>query len=118
MDMESVLPELDSPQLARYRLSERRAILVHKYFLGLEMHYDPGLDCAIQSWETRFACVWRRERQMADCQAQLQAIEQHWELLRGASSAPVSWEQAAHDWVTQYAGEWRKLHEAELTKTM
>ena len=46
---------MEDPILRGYPMLERKAILVHKYFLGLEMHQDPGVERAMRSWEIRYA---------------------------------------------------------------
>ena len=105
--------ELAHPLLAGYDLPERKAILVHKYYLGLEMRNDPGLDCAIRSWETRYAALWRRQRHLCDCQEQIAEIEIHRTRMIELLGEPVSWEVAAHDWISQYAASWRRQHQSQ-----
>ena len=97
--------------LGPYGVSERRAILVHKYYLGTQLGYDPGLGQAVTSWESRVAGHWRRERQIADCQAQLSEIERHREMLIRQRRADISMEEAGRDWILRFAAEWRKRRE-------
>lgn len=108
--------ELSSPLLAAYRLSERRAILVHKYFLGIDLGYDPGIEAAIASWESRFAEQWRRQRQLDDCQAQMEEIVDHRRRLSMICRREVSWEEAAHDWVHHHADQWRRQREQRFAR--
>ena len=58
--------ELSHPSLASYSARERRAILVQKYFLGIEMNCAPGLDGGIRSWEARYGCQWRRRQHLTE----------------------------------------------------
>lgn len=110
--------ELNSEPLLGFPLEERQAILVHKYFLGIEMGRDPGLECAIRSWEARVALSWRREHLRAECQAQLEEIERHRFWLCAQRNENVSWETAAHDWVVHHAAEWRRRHEQQIASTL
>lgn len=109
--------EIASPLLAGYRPSERRAIIVHKYFLGTELGYDPGLRAAVDSWESRFANRWRRQRQIADCQAQIREIQRHRQHLCDACGQGVDWDAAARDWISHFASHWRSLREQQEEQT-
>jgi hypothetical protein len=93
--------------LSGYPLSEQRAILVHRYFLGIEWRREPSIADAIASWEARFAQEWRRKKAMLDVQAQLKEIERHKASLSGKISREVGWEEAARDWIHSHAGAWR-----------
>ena len=103
--------ELIHPALAGYSARERRAILVHKYFLGIEMNCDPGLDRAIESWEHRYGCQWRREQHLSDCKEQMDQIDRHRRQLARRAGCDIPWEQAAHHWITRHAAQWRAAHE-------
>jgi len=104
---------LNSPLLAAYRLCERQAIVVHKYYLGIEMGRDPGLTDAVKNWETRYAQLWRRERHLADCQEQIARIEEHRRDLSRQNGREIEWETAARLWIGQNAAEWREHHEQQ-----
>jgi hypothetical protein len=114
--------DLANPLLADYDLAERKAILVHKYFLGIEMHSDPGLANAVQSWEASYAMLWRRQTHLCDCMDQIAEIELHRTRLMDALGRNISWETAAHDWITRYAADWRRRRQqsqlAEATGAM
>ena len=103
--------ELVDEALAGYSERERQAILVHKYFLGIEMNCDPGLDQAIRSWEQRYRCQWLRRRHLADCREQMDQIEQHRQKLADRAGYEIPWEQAAHHWIGRHAAQWRRAHE-------
>ncbi len=107
MDATTLDQGLTSHLLSGYRPQERQAILVHKYYLGIELGSDPGLERAIESWERRYACSWRRERHLADCQAQMQEIDEHRRQLSLRHDREVSWEHAARNWISRYAAKWR-----------
>ena len=100
--------DLTSPELAGYDLPEQYAILEHKYFLGIEMGFDPGLLVAIDSWESCHAACWRHQRYQADIQAQLAEIEQHRQWLADVNDCDVTWEAAARDWIVLHADRWRQ----------
>jgi hypothetical protein len=110
--------ELNSPLLQPYPLEERQAILVHKYFLGIEMGRDPGLDCALRSWEARVAMHWRHQRLKEDCLAQLREIDAHRQLLCMQRGQNTGWEEAARDWVTNHAAAWRANHERQVAASL
>jgi hypothetical protein len=99
--------------LKRYSLSERRAILVHRYFLGIELKREPSLEDTIASWEGRFARSWRREKALRDVAAQLREIERHKYHLSEKAGRDVGWEAAAEDWVVTHAGGWREWWERQ-----
>lgn len=101
------------PLLKRYSLSERRAILVHRYFLGIELKREPSLEDAIASWEARFARPWRREKALRDLAAQLREIERHKYHLSEKAGRDVGWEAAAADWVQTHASDWRDWWESQ-----
>ena len=102
---------LASPLLVSYQQRERRAILAHKYYLGIELEHDPGLVSAIASWESRFASQWRRERHLLDCQEQIARIERYRCCLSRGVGVEVSWEAAARSWISRHAAHWRSTCE-------
>ncbi len=106
--------ELSSPLLTHYRPSERRAILDHKYYLGIEWGFDPGLERALESWEGGVAELWRHQQQLADCRAQMEEIERHRHNLAQQAGQEIGWEQAAHEWIAHHAAEWRRWRESQL----
>ncbi len=94
-------------ELRDYSPSEQRAILVHRYFLGLEYKKEPSIRDTIESWESRFAPAWRKEKAMRDLNAQLREIERHKYYLSEKAGEDVGWEAAAKDWIQTHAGAWR-----------
>jgi len=94
--------------LAHYDPVERDAILDHKYFLGIEMGFDPGVLCAIESWEARYAAQWRRRRLASDWAAQCVEIERYRGELARNGHAEISLEDAARGWIASHADEWRR----------
>lgn len=101
-------PDFQNPALSRYLPSERRAILVHRYFLGIEQGADPGLAVAIQSWEAGVADDWRRKKMHLDRLAQMTEIDRHRSELSTARGRSVDWNEAVWDWVQHHAEEWRQ----------
>ena len=98
---------MDHPILSGYPVVERKAIFVHKYYLGLEMHDDPGVERAVASWETCFAIGWRRQQHLEACQEQIAEIEIHRNELAQQTGTAIPWEMAARDWIARYAADWR-----------
>lgn len=105
--------DLSDPGLKRYPDSERRAILAHRYFLGLELNREPTIADAIESWEARFARGWRRDKVLRDVAAQLREIERHKYHLSEKAGRDVGWERAAEDWISSHAGAWREWWESQ-----
>ncbi len=97
--------------LRRYSPSEQRAILVHRYFLGIEHGREPTITETIASWETRFARQWRRKKAARDLGAQLKEIERHKYHLSEKAGKDVGWETAAKDWISHHASAWREWWE-------
>jgi hypothetical protein len=109
---------VDCPrELSEYPRSERRAILVHRYYLGIEQKRDPSLADTIASWESRFAQEWRRKKAMLDLRAQLKEIERHKYLLSEGQNRDVGWEEAAKDWILTHASAWRDWWESQPQST-
>lgn len=104
---------LNDPLLKNYPLSERRAVLVHRYYLGIELRKEPSLEDAIQSWEAKFARPWRRKKALHDVAAQLEEIKRHKYHLSQKAGRDVGWEAAAADWVTTHASAWREWWERQ-----
>jgi hypothetical protein len=100
-------------QLDEYSPSERRAILVHRYFLGIEYRREPSIQETIASWEARFARNWRRTKVMKDLSAQLREIERHKFFLSEKAGYDIGWESAAKDWIQAHAGAWRDWWERQ-----
>ena len=99
--------------LVGYGVAERRAILTHKYFLGLDYERDFSLDEAIASWEEHHAWEWRSGKMRGDAEAQLQQIDLHRQELARVSGRCVDFDEAAHNWVKHKGAAWRKSREAE-----
>jgi hypothetical protein len=99
---------LEDPLLANYPPSERRAILVHRYFLGIEWGYDPGTEAAVASWEAHVALTWRRTKLRRDTQEQFRQIEHHRAFLSETQGRNVDWNEAATDWARNHAAAWRE----------
>ena len=102
---------LRHPLLAKYLPSERRAILVHRFYLALEARRDVLLEEALRSWESGICMPWRREKMLRDSQAQLKEIEKHKYHLSQRLGHDVGWEFAAEDWVQSHAASWREWWE-------
>lgn len=100
------------PALERYSISERCAIEVHKYYLGLELGYDPSFEEVVESWETLHANAWRRGRMRRDAELQIHEIERFRELLSHQVHHAVGFQEAARAWVEQWANVWRDQRDA------
>ncbi len=100
-------------ELSEYPPSEQRAILVHRYFLGIERKREPSIGDTIASWESRYARKWRREKAIRDLAAQLREIERHKYHLSQKAGRDVGWEAAAKDWIATHASAWREWWERQ-----
>jgi len=100
-------------ELGDYSPSEQRAILVHRYFLGIERKREPSIADTIQSWESRFAQAWRRKKALLDVRAQLKEIERHKYLMSEHAKRDIGWEEAAKDWIQTHASAWRQWWESQ-----
>lgn len=106
------MSELSHPLLTRYWPSERRAILVHKYFMGLERSCDPAIEEVLESWEENFAHAWRCEKMKRDAQAQLAEIDAHRSEMAAEAGRSITFEEAARDWVYHHEHKWRTRWES------
>jgi hypothetical protein len=102
---------LFSPLLKNYWPSERRAILVHRFFLCLERQRDVSIEESIESWESGPSSKWRCEKMRRDGIQQLKEIERHKYLLSQEAGRDIGWEAAAQDWVEKHAAAWRRWWE-------
>lgn len=100
-------------ELKGFSPSEGRAILVHRYYLGLEYNKEPSLKETIASWEKRFATAWRKKKIDKDLRAQLKEIERHKYFLSEKAGVDVGWEAAARDWIKIHASAWREWWERQ-----
>jgi hypothetical protein len=95
------------PLLAQYFPSERRAIVVHWFFLCAdENRRVPGSE-AIGRWEGGPAKSWRKRKFWEDMHVQLNEIDRHKYLLSEKAGRDVGWEFAAEDWIRKYSADWR-----------
>ncbi len=99
-------------ELNQYRPSEYRAILVHKYYLGIERGYDPSFEEAIESWEQNHADDWRQQKMRRDVQAQIGEIDAYRDRVSKERGVTVQWEDAAKEWVNTREAKWRDQWEA------
>ncbi|GJM24096.1 MAG: hypothetical protein DHS20C16_05110 [Phycisphaerae bacterium] len=98
--------------VSQYRPSEYRAILVHKYYLGIEWNCDPTFEEAVDSWESNHADGWRNQKMRRDVQAQIGEIDAYRDRISKERGAEVSWEDAAKEWVSTREEKWRDQWEA------
>ena len=101
------------PLLERYWPSERRAILVHRFYLSLEQKREATLEAALRSWESGICVAWRRDKMRRDGQEQLREIERHKYFLSQRLGYDVGWEVAAKDWIEKHAAAWREWWEKQ-----
>lgn len=104
--------------LTGYLPSEVRALLEHKYFLGIERGYDPPIEEVIASWESRFATDWRAKKMRRDAEVQVREIESYRQLLATERGAAVTFREAARIWVDKCECEWRRCWEASTASGM
>lgn len=94
-----------------YSPKEWKAIEEHKYFLGMEMHFDPGFERAVESWERFHAYGWRARKMREDAEAQIQAIENYRLELCKSTGRNVPFNEAAREWIDRFGAEWRRQRE-------
>lgn len=104
---------LRSALLASFALSERRAILCHRLYLGFQLQREADLQTALLSWEGGACTAWRREKMRRDCQEQIRQIELHRTELSRLLGQEVSAEAAARDWIQKHAAAWRAWWEQQ-----
>lgn len=102
---------LSDPLLRRFWPSEARAILVHRYYLSIGLRRQATLEETILSWENGAGGPWRNQKQRRDCEAQIQAIQEHKYFLSEKAGYNVGFETAAQDWILHHAAQWRKWWE-------
>jgi hypothetical protein len=105
--------ELESAELRAYPMSERRAILRYRTYLGLRFQCRLDLVAVVQCWEAGACVGWRREKMHRDCSRQLQEIELHRQRLKTERAGEVDIETAAVDWVLNRAAAWREWWESQ-----
>jgi hypothetical protein len=98
--------------LEGYRPSEVRALMEHKYFLGIERGYDPSIEEVIASWEARYASDWRAKKMRHDAEVQVREIQDFQARLASERGQSVTFREAAQQWVEQCECEWRRNWEA------
>lgn len=102
------------PRLNGYTPSEREALDVHKYYLGIERGCEPSLDEVIDSWETHHAMAWRTRKMKRDAEAQLREIELYRQDLVRDRGRQIGFTEAAHEWVSTWGATWRHQREARI----
>ena len=95
-----------------YRPSEIRALMEHKYYLGIERGYDPPLEEVIASWECFYAGDWRNRKMRRDAEVQVREIEAYREKMIAERGGPVTFREAAKAWIEQCECGWREAWEA------
>jgi len=103
----------DHPLLRDYWPSERKAIWVHKYYMGIERGYDPSMDEVVSSWERDYARDWRSRKMQRDAHVQLDEIEAHRNHMCREKGREVSFLEAARDWVYRHEAQWRRQWEEQ-----
>lgn len=103
----------DSPLLAAFSPSERRAILFFQRHLSFQEEATPDLETVIVSWQSRCASAWRREKMRRDVKEQIAQIDQHRYFLGIELQREVKPEAAALDWIEKHAEAWREWWEEQ-----
>ncbi len=105
----------EQPTLARYGPAERRAMDVHKYFMGIELGRSPSMKEVVESWERNYAVQWRVKAMKEAAAAQLREIEAYRKELTSFEGRSIGFEEAAHDWTSRWGKAWRDNWEASYT---
>ncbi|MBN1444166.1 MAG: hypothetical protein JXA90_15755 [Planctomycetes bacterium] len=100
-------PAFQDPCLSRYSISERRAILDHRFFLSIRLKREASFEETVSSWESGVCVPWRRKKMVRDRTAQLKEIERHKYFLSMQCGRDIGWEPAALDWIQNHAAAWR-----------
>ncbi len=86
--------------------AERRAVLVHKWFLSERVGHDVGEEFAIHDWLDNYATEWRRHRLEIELDQQKREMEKHrW--LESEKAHRDLGTDAYRDWIIRYAAAWR-----------
>lgn len=86
--------------------AERRAVLVHKWFLSERAGYDVGEEFAIRDWLKNFAAEWRHARLEVELKHQRREMEKHrW--IESKKARRDLGAEAYNDWILRYAAAWR-----------
>lgn len=80
---------------------EYQAILVHKYFLGIQWHKDPTLSEAIDDWKKHYANEWQSRIHRKATKRQLAEIQRY------QFAHQLDFKVAAKEWIAKYAEQWR-----------
>ncbi len=99
--------------LESFSLSERRAILMHKFSLSVELNQEVTVEAAVENWESGISQKWRRKKMRRDTQRQMNEIERHKYFLSQKFGRDIGWEAAAKDWVENHARKWRDWWEQQ-----
>ena len=97
----------------KYWPSERRAMLVHRFYLSTRLRRQASVEETVGSWEGGIARAWRRKKMRRDTQRQIREIERHKYFLSQRRGEDIGWEAAAADWVKHHAGRWRDWWEQQ-----
>lgn len=106
----------DDKKIKNYCISEQRAVLVHRYYLGLKLNHEPTEEEIIESWENSCGPDWRRKKMKIDCNDQIREIEKHKYFLSQEKGSDIGISDATTDWITRYAKKWRTYRENDPSK--
>ncbi len=104
---------LKDDRIAGYWPSERRAMLVHRFYLVSKFRREVSVEETLTSWESGGAKDWRKKKMRRDTQRQMREIERHKYFLSQHEGADVGWEAAASDWVARHSADWRDWWEQQ-----
>jgi hypothetical protein len=88
-------------------------ILLHRFYLSLELQRETTIEEALSSWEAGPCRQWRREKMLRDSRQQICEIERHKYLLSQRAGHDIGWEAAARDWIEHHAAAWREWWEEQ-----
>ena len=98
---------LSHPLVTSYWPSEQRAMLVHRWYLSIELKRQATVEETVQSWEKGPSKPWRKQKMLRDAEEQIRLIEKHKYLMSERCGHDVGIETAALDWVRNHAAAWR-----------
>lgn len=102
---------LQHPLVRPFWPSERRAMLVHRFFLSMELRRQAAVEEVVASWERGAGSDWRRAKMRRDCEAQSREILVHKWHMSQTLGRDVGEDVAAKDWIDRHAKAWREWWE-------
>ncbi len=92
--------------------AELAAIEEHKYFMSLNQGREVSIEEAIEDFVEKYRSDWLREKQLRDCEEQIQEIEKHKWFRSREQGYDIGSRAASEEWIKKYAHIWREEKES------